>query len=193
MYNGVFFTKLYGNRVAMRSIIYTFFSLALSLCLLGASSASAQSQISVTAGMQSCNKHADCALVATSCLKACSYTPVNKAAMSNINARYRDYCGFSANERPVCNITPPLEATCENNLCTLVQARTLSGYGNAYQQSHARARTPSYEPTPQYRQRPPMDKSGQFTAYDLPTEIVNKNIMGQYRFEPSRIEPAAGN
>ncbi|MEM6780302.1 MAG: hypothetical protein AAF569_00405 [Pseudomonadota bacterium] len=142
-------------------------------------SAFAQAEISVTAGMQSCSKHADCGLVATSCLQACSFTPINKLAMSNINARYRDYCGFEAGERPACNITPPLEATCVNNLCTLAQARTYGGFGNAYNDIAPATGQPT-QPVPRsYRTRG--EKSGNFTAYDLPQDIVKQNIMGQYR------------
>ena len=157
------------------------------------SPAHAQSEISVTAGMQSCMKHADCGLVATSCLQACSYTPVNTAAINNLNARYRDYCGFEAAERPKCNITPPLEATCHQNRCTLVQARQMGGY-TGDRSTYSAATTAPRSPTPLKPADAPRDKSGYFTAYDLPQSIVNQNVMGQYRFEqPQDIQPAAGN
>ncbi len=202
------------------------------LVLLSCSSAAlAQAEISVTGGMQSCMKHADCGLVATSCLQACSHTPVNKAAMSNLNARYRDYCGFEASSRPACNITPPLQATCVKNRCTLVQATSMGG-GQSVPQ-HKRAATAPMKAAPtkmaptvtSVSSVPPesyaamrkaaaeaygisttarttaprrrvssSDKSGYFTAYDLPQNLVRQNIMGQYQFEqPQNIQPAAGN
>lgn len=194
--------------------------------LVSGTAAMAQAEISVTGGMQSCMKHADCGLVATSCLQACSHIPVNKAAMSNINARYRDYCGFEASSRPTCNVTPPLQATCVQNRCTLVQARSMGGGQSVPQISKKKVSTGktvtsvSSVPADSYaamrkaaaeaygisttgtartaaaprRRAAGGDKSGFFTAYDLPQNLVKQNIMGQYQFDqPQDIQPAAGN
>ncbi len=161
--------------------------IAFILCLL---SAPAMAETLYIAGpMQSCSAHEDCTLVATQCGQACATTPANQQAKVQLEASYTALCGQPATENSVCTSQDSFKAVCMNNRCTISQAYQYNASVGDYASptperpvANSVSRSYSYVD----------DTDGSFTAYDLPSDEVHNNIMGQYK-DIIQIEPAAGN
>lgn len=143
----------------------------------------------IAAPMQSCSAHEDCVMVSTQCGQPCATTPVNQKAKVQLHASYSALCGQPATENAVCTNQDSFQAVCMNNRCTLSQAYQYNASAGDYS-------SPTAERPVQNQVRRSYnnvnDTDGSFTAYDLPSDEVHKNIMGQYR-DIIAIEPAAGN
>jgi hypothetical protein len=147
----------------------------------------------VPAAMQRCTADTDCTMISNSCDNSCADMPVNKANLPAIDNLRTQRCGApteKANE--ACTTNPPLESSCINNRCTIGYAYKANGDAKDYQSGAypvPETAVPS-QATGDYNSV--NDKDGSFSAYDLPTDVVRQNALGQYNFPaPTAPAPAA--
>lgn len=147
--------------------------------------------IMVPAAMQRCTSDADCTMVSNSCANSCADLPVNKANLSAIDALRSQRCGAAAPANEECTTHPPLESSCINNRCTIGYAYKANGDAQDYQSgAYPVPESPIPQTTDDYNTV--NDRDGGFSAYDMPSDVVRQNALGQYNFPAQTTQaPAA--
>lgn len=156
---------------------------ALTAALIGITAginAAAAADVMVTSSMQRCTSDSQCVLVSLDCDDSCDRAPVNESSLPTLDRSFFQRCGRPIMPHNECSVQKDLEAACVNGRCTI---------GTAYKQAGSAADYKSgayplpesavpYEGPSDYDTVD--DRSGTFTAYDLPKEVVKQNVMGEY-------------
>lgn len=156
----------------------------------------ASTDISVPASMQICQSNADCTMVSNTCGDNCADLPVNKGSLAAIDTLKSQRCGGSASgpENQVCHTNPPMSSTCINNRCTVGYAFQHHADPQDYKSGAYPVPERATQPAPQTQSYNGVnDTDGTFSAYDMPSDQVRQNALGQYNFKqtPSATEDTA--
>lgn len=160
----------------MKSLILAFSILASSALWVGSALAS---DLMVAAAMQRCTTNEECTLITNSCTDNCGFVPVNKLNMEILGAQYQNRCGKAMTDNPQCNMNPPIAAACINARCTIDYAYANHAAAADYKSgAFPTAESPVANAVPNDF-KTINDRDGRFTAYDLPSESVRQNMLGQ--------------
>ncbi|MCB1530572.1 MAG: hypothetical protein H6853_05765 [Rhodospirillales bacterium] len=124
----------------------------------------------VPAAMQRCTADADCTLFPASCGDPCTRTPVNKNNMDLLERLKSNRCGEKSAQ---CQNPEDFETACLGGRCTAVPAYKPGAY------PAAESPVP-YQSDNDYTDV--NDRDGNFSAYNMPADVIHQNVMGQYNF-----------
>lgn len=166
----------------MKPLTLTLPVLALSLYLPAAVQAA---DVMVPAAMQRCSGPDECVMVSNVCGSSCPVLPINKAHEATVQGLYQTRCGATPEDSGACTSGQKLEAACVSGHCTIAYTPPPS----------APAGDPMYKPGAYPVPESPVeyqgandysevnDTDGNFSAYDLPKDLVRQNALGQYKIE----------
>lgn len=152
----------------------------------------AQQAVAPDAAMQSCTSNADCVLTNTACATGCQFAPINRQFIATLQNLSHQSCG--ASNETVCTAHPPLQAACINARCTI----DYSFSGNADARDYAPGTTRPAQSAnnalsvvpaaPRAHDVPftALDRSGHFTADNLPPATVERGTLGSLTVRPAR-------
>lgn len=135
--------------------------------------------VMVASSMQRCTTNEECKLVTNSCADNCGFVPVNTSNLPAIETLYQTRCGKPMSANPQCNMNPPISAACINSRCTIDYAYANNAGAKDYQSGAypvPEAAVPSQVPGDYSKVN---DRTGNFTAYDLPQDAVKQETVGQ--------------
>ena len=134
-------------------------------------------ELMIAATMQRCTTNEDCSLVTNSCQDNCGFVPVNKTNLTVLQNQYQSRCGKPMEANPVCNMNPPISATCVNSRCTIDYAYANNASAGDYQSgAYAVPEAPATNKVQGDYSK--VDDRHGFTAYDLPQNEVKENTVG---------------
>jgi len=128
--------------------------------------------IRVSAIMQRCNAPSECVLVTAECANPCANVPVNETYIPVLGRAYQNRCGAVLNQNMAqCTNNGDIEATCVHGRCTIEKA--VAQHASAPYVSSADNMSTSMQDYSTID-----DTDGNFTAYDLPQDVVRENAVG---------------
>lgn len=135
--------------------------------------------VMVASSMQRCTTNEECKLVTNSCADNCGFVPVNTTNLPAIEALYQTRCGKPMSANPQCNMNPPISAACINARCTIDYAYANNAGAKDYQSGAYPVPEAAVPSQVQGDYSNVNDRTGNFTAYDLPQGAVKQETVGQ--------------
>jgi len=135
--------------------------------------------VMVASAMQRCTTNQECQLVSNSCNDNCAFVPINTGNLAAVQSMYQSRCGKAMTANPQCTTNPPMAPACINARCTIDYPYANHAGPKDYQSG-------AY-PVPQKAEPSKVqgdytgvnDKTGKFSAYNLPQGAVKQDTMGQ--------------
>lgn len=165
--------------------------LIIALSILPAGTALASTDILVPATLQSCTSNEQCTMVSNTCTSTCATLPVNKDNLAAVDTLKSQRCGsLTPPENQVCHTNPPMGASCINNRCTVDYAFKHHSDPQDYKPGAYPVPERPAAPAPQTQSFNSVnDTDGNFSAYNMPTETVRQNVLGQYNAQNPAQQP----